>query len=153
MTTSLKRIKKEEELIDIKYLQMTQMELSKVHLNLKLNVLHNNNNKTFLKIFFFFYNIFSTKLLFNQLTYEISIGMKRALQFCAEAMAFAQWTWRPLYRADAFVFPKYISNSANDLIEDIQPIALVFNQFKFCHCLKSCNQGAVGDCPMERLRV
>ena len=105
------------------------MELSKVHLNLKLNVLHNNNKKTFLKIFYLFIISVdcSTKLLFNQLTYEISIGMKRALQFCAEAMAFAQWTWRPLYRADAFVFPKYISKSVNDLIEDIRPIALVFN--------------------------
>ena len=135
---------------------MTQMELSKVHLNLKLNMLHNNNKiKTFLKIFYLFIISVdcSTKLLFNQLTYDISIGMKRALQFCAEAVAFAQWRWRPLFRADAFVFPKHISKSANDLIEDIQPIALVFNQFKFCHCLKSCNQGAVGYCPMERLRV
>ena len=92
MTTSLKRIKKEEELIDIKYLQMTQMELSKVHLNLKLNMLHSNNKiKTFLKIFYLFIISVdcSTKLLFNQLTYDISIGMKRALQFCAEAVAFA----------------------------------------------------------------
>ena len=32
--------KKKKVLIDIKYLQMTQTELSKVHLNLKLNVLH-----------------------------------------------------------------------------------------------------------------
>ena len=92
MTTSLKRIKKEEELIDIKYLQMTQMELSKVHLNLKLNMLHSNNKiKTFLKIFYLFIISVdcSTKLLFNQFTYDISIGMKRALQFCAEAVAFA----------------------------------------------------------------
>lgn len=69
--------------------------------------------------------------MFNQLTYEISVGMKRALQFCAEAMAFTQWTWRPLYRADAFVFPKYISKSANDLIEDIRPIALFLTNSSF----------------------
>ena len=71
---------------------MTQMELSKVHLNLKLNMLHSNNKiKTFLKIFYLFIISVdcSTKLLFNQFTSDISIGMKRALQFCAEAVAFA----------------------------------------------------------------
>lgn len=57
--------------------------------------------------------------------------MKRALQFCAEAMAFAQWRWRPLFQADAFVLPKYISKSSNDLIRDIQPIALVLTNSSF----------------------